>query len=285
MTHSTVQLFVNPSAGSASRRRVAALHRAFEAAGAGVIVTATGEGPLAVADAADHVCAVGGDGTLRYVADAVRRANRPIDMSVYPAGTVNLLARESGYPAEPASFVRHVLHGAPRRTYHVGLIDGVMMFSCASVGPDSLAVAALSPRLKQGIGRAAYLFAFLKLLVRWPRARLRVVADGRDVACEAVYIAKGRFFAGAWSFAPEAAAEQAMFHVVALHRARRRDFARFIWAMLLGQDPGRLADATSFTCAALRLEGDTALPVQADGDIVAHLPVHLTLDPDGLTFA
>jgi diacylglycerol kinase family enzyme len=105
------------------------------------------------------------------------------------------------------------------------------------------------------------------------------------VACEAVYIAKGRFFAGAWSFAPEAAAEQAMFHVVALHRARRRDFARFIWAMLLGQDPGRLADATSFTCAALRLEGDTALPVQADGDIVAHLPVHVTLDPDGLTFA
>ncbi|WP_419828253.1 diacylglycerol/lipid kinase family protein [Sphingomonas sp.] len=267
-----IQLFVNPRAGTWRLRRVAALRRAFEAQGATVLVAPSHGGPLAIAETVDHVCAVGGDGTVRHVAAAVARASRPLSMSVYPLGTVNLLARECGYLHDPVAFARRVTATPPKRTHYAAAIGDVPVLTCASVGPDSRAVERVSPWLKRLIGRAAYIVAFCGLLARWPRSSLRVVADGRNVCCEAVYVAKGRFFAGRWSFAPAAAVDDPLLHVVALERASRLTMLRFAWALLRGRVP---RDATCFTCSALTIEGAERFAVQADGDIVARLPVEI----------
>jgi len=279
-----IQLFVNAQAGSASRRRVAALRHELETAGARVIVTATGGAELAIDPAADHIVAVGGDGTLRHVTAALWNSGRPRPMSIFPAGTVNLLAREYGYRRDPISFAGRVLHGRVPRLQRVARIGETMMFTCASVGPDADAVAGLSPRLKRAIGRLAYGVAFLDTLIRWPRPALTLVADGQTIACEAVYIAKGRYYAGPWSFAPGAAADDPYLHVVALKRARRRDFLRFLWALLRHADLARAPNLIRLTCASLRIEGG-AEPLQADGDIVAHLPVDIAIDPTTQPFA
>ncbi len=283
MPQPVIQLFVNAKAGSSSRRRVAALRRELEAAGARVIVTPTGE-ELTVAGETTHVCAVGGDGTLRHVAAALWRSGQPRVMSVFPTGTVNLLAREYGYSRNPLSFAGRILRDAPPRLQRMARIGEIMMFTCASVGPDADAVAGVSPRLKRAIGRAAYAVAFLGMLIRWPRRQLSVEADGRTIACEAVYIAKGRYYAGPWSFAPGAAADDPFLHVVALKQARRRDFVRFLWALLHHHDLTRDPNLIRFTCNALKITGSDA-PLQADGDIVAHLPAEIAIDPTAQPFA
>jgi diacylglycerol kinase (ATP) len=282
---SVVQLFVNPDAGSASRRRLAALIAAFGAAGARVILSESRIAPPAIDPDATLVCAVGGDGTLRHVAAAVTRAGRPLTLGIYPSGTVNLIAREAAYPRDPAAFVARMLGDAPRRRHHSGLIGAVPVFGCASVGPDSAAVAALSPRLKRLLGRMAYVLAFLGVLARWPRPQLETTADGRTIPCEAVYVAKGRYFAGPWSFAPDASVEDALLHVVALRRARRRDFARFVWTLWRRRPLAGDPNIACFTTADLRIESGDAPPLQADGDIVAHLPVRLAIGPGALSFA
>jgi diacylglycerol kinase family enzyme len=161
-----------------------------------------------------------------------------------------------------------------------------MMFTCASVGPDSAAVAALDPRLKRIIGRAAYGVAFLHVLIRWPRPRLRLQANGETIDCEAVYIAKGLYYAGPWSFAPHAAADDPFLHVVVLRRARRRDFARFMWALLMHRkDLSGDPNLVRFSCDALTIAGDGAPPLQADGDIVTTLPVDLKIAAETQSFA
>jgi diacylglycerol kinase family enzyme len=278
MSKAVVQLFVNGRAGSLSHRRVEALKRALEAAGAQVIESPSGSDPLHVADDATHVCAVGGDGTLRYVTAAVARTGRAIPMGIFPSGTVNLLAREYGYGRDPAAFARRILGtGTPRLGRYAHLGD-TMMFTCASVGPDSAAVAELSPRLKRIIGRLAYGVAFLHVLINWPRPKLRLEANGETIDCEAVFIAKGFYYAGPWSFAPQAAADDPFLHVVALRRARRRDFARFMSALLSHRkDLSGDANLVRFSCDALRIDGAGAPPLQADGDIVATLPVDLRI--------
>lgn len=284
MPQPVIQLFVNAKAGSSSRRRVAALQRELEAAGARVIVTSTGDDELAVAEESTHICAVGGDGTLRHVAAALERSGQPRVMSVFPTGTVNLLAREYGYSRNPLSFAGRILRDAPPRLQRMARIGETMMFTCASVGPDADAVAAVSPLLKRAIGRAAYAAAFLGALIRWPRRQLSVEADGETIACEAVYIAKGRYYAGPWSFAPGASANDPFLHVVALRQARRRDFVRFLWGLLRHDDPTRDTNLIQFTCASLRITGGDA-PLQADGDIVARLPVEIAIDPTAQPFA
>jgi diacylglycerol kinase (ATP) len=219
---------------------------------------------------------------LRHVAAAIGRAGRPLPLSIYPTGTVNLLARECDYRLDPIAFARRVIAGASR-AHHVGLIGTTPFFTCASVGPDSYAVAAVSTGLKRLVGRLAYGWSFSTLLIRWPRPRLRVVHDGEEIACEAVYVAKGRLFAGPWSFAPEAAVGEPLFHVVTLGRATRLLYARFLWRLVTGKSVVTLPGVTHFTCSTLRIEGDA--PLEADGDIVSQLPVEIRIDPAPLIFA
>ena len=285
MGQPVIQLFVNAKAGSSSRHRVAALQRELERAGARVIRTSADGDALAVADETTHVVAVGGDGTLRHVTAALWDSGKPRTMSIFPTGTVNLLAREYAYRRDPISFARRILRDAAPRLQRIARIGETMIFTCASVGPDAEAVAGVSPRLKRAIGRAAYAVAFIGTLIRWPRRQLSLEIDGRTIVCEAVYIAKGRYYAGPWSFAPGASADDPCLHVVALKRARRRDFLRFLWALLHYDDLTRDPNLIHFRpCDSLQIEGDDA-PLQADGDIVAHLPARITIDPTPQPFA
>ena len=285
MTTPIIQLFVNPPRGLFARRRVAALRRAFDAAGATVLISESASGQLAVDPRADQVCAVGGDGTLRHVVAALHRSGRDIPVGVYPTGTVNLLAREHGYPCAATAFVRRVLGPHPRSMHHTGLVAGLPILTCASVGPDSYIVDRLSLRLKSRIGRLAYLAAFCRLIFHWRQPSLTLKWDGGTFKCQAAYIAKGRYFAGPWTFAPQARSIDAIFHVVALQRASRWDFVRFAWALLCHNPLASLRGVHSFSCSAVRIDGDPDIPMQADGDTVAHLPAILSLRSNPTIFA
>lgn len=279
-----VQLFFNPASGSYSPRRLRALTHALEAAGAEVVLTTSvDEVPLIAADAT-HICIAAGDGTVRHVAGAAVRCGRSVPIAIYPSGTVNLLAMEGAYPTDPRRFADMLLNGANHRHHHPVTIGENFFFACAGAGPDSMAVARVSLRLKRSIGRLAYGVAFIGMLRNWPRTRITLQVGEQKIACEAFYVAKCRYFAGRWSFAPRASVSDGLLHIVALPTARRRDFLRFIWLMLCGKDPGQASGLIGMTCKAIRAESDRPLPLQADGDIVAELPVTLALGDTPLIF-
>ena len=279
-----VQLVANPRAGRHKVQRVRALAAAFKRLGATVHYTEGADGLPAIRDDASHVCIAAGDGTVRHVAGMVARSEHPVALSIYPAGTINLLAMEAGYPSDPDDFARLILSSEPRRQHFpVSLGDGYF-FACAGVGPDSLAVARVSSRLKRVIGRFAYCVAFARLLLEWPRYRIALATDGREISCEAFYVAKGRYYAGRWSFAPKARVDEPLLHVVALRKARRRDYARFVWTLIRGGDPAGLANVEIAICTRLNATSAEPLPIQADGDVVDTLPVVLSVDSVPLRF-
>ena len=144
-----VQVIANPAAGRHKARRIAGLVRAFEAQGAAVHYTECGRTPPPIREDATHVCVAAGDGTVRHVAGMIARTGHRVALSIYPAGPINLLAREAGDPRRADEFARLVLEAEPRRRhYGVSLGEG-MFFACAGVGPDSHAVASVSPGLKR----------------------------------------------------------------------------------------------------------------------------------------
>lgn len=278
MTRATVQLFYNRTAGGHCPRRLAALQAGLEAHGARVILSECGPGlAIEIGDEASHVCAVGGDGTLRHVALALARCGRAVPLSFYPAGTVNLLHRERPFPTDPQGHALRLLGGEQGDALHPASLNDTFFLACASVGPDSRAVAEVSLKLKARIGKLAYAVAFVRILFDWRRTPIRLAWDGGDLTCEAFYVAKGRYFAGPWSFAPQASTAEPLLHVVAFARARRRDFARFAWALWRGRPVDALPGVAAFTCTALTAEAEAPLPVQVDGDAVATLPVTIAL--------
>jgi diacylglycerol kinase (ATP) len=284
MADPTVQLFYNRAAGGHCPHRLAALRAGFEARGARVILSECGPGhPIRIGAEASHVCAVGGDGTARHVALAVARCDRPLPLSLYPAGTVNLLHRERSCLVDPDGHASRLLGEEDCAPLHPASLNDTVFLACASVGPDSRAVAEVSLRLKARIGKLAYAAAFARILFDWRRTPIRLAWDGGTLVCEAFYVAKGRYFAGPWSFAPQASTAEPTLHVVALATARRRDFVRFAWALWRGKPVGALPGVETFACTGLDAESDESLPLQADGDPVATLPARIAVHDTALS--
>jgi diacylglycerol kinase family enzyme len=271
-----VQLFSNPYSGTYSARRIARLRRAFESAGAQV--TQSESSMLAAPEVdpgATHICVAGGDGTVRHVAAALAAGGHAIPIAQYPLGTINLLAREAGYHPNPRRFAERFLADRERRRHHTATVRDQMFLCCASAGPECAAIRGYSPALKRRIGRFAYAVALARTVLRWERHAMVLHAEGHSFPCEAVYIAKGRYFAGQWSFAPKASLTDDKLHVVALGTARRRDYLRFLLDLVLGRDPGARPGNLSLTCSHLSLEGAEHIEVQADGDLLATLPLEI----------
>jgi len=248
-----VQLVCNPDAGGYSSRRIDGLRAAWAAHGFDTLVCESSprNGFTLVGDVA-RICIAGGDGTVRHVLTdpALRNAGKPVD--IFPAGTINLAAREWRTSRQPGRFVKRAIRREARPVYP-GTVNGTAFLVCASIGPDARAVANVSLALKKHIGRLAYGASMIRSWLNWQRPQLTVEVDGEMVTCEAVYIAKGRFYAGPW------------------RRARRRDYLAFVLAIVLGR-PSAMANICCLQGRNVCVESDQEELVQVDGDIAASLP-------------
>jgi diacylglycerol kinase (ATP) len=278
-----VQIVANPDAGSYKSAKIQALRDAFARAGATSTVSFMGPGrQLLIEDTATLLCVAGGDGTVRHAAEAVLRSTHKPPIAAYPMGTINLLQREMGALADPDGFVAAALRGKAPAVHHPVELGDTIFLGCASVGPDSIAVANVSRRLKRAVGRYAYGIAMIRQLARWPRPNLVIIADGKRHKCAAVYVAKGMYFAGPWSFAPQARRATPKLHVVALRDASPRRYVQFIRNVTRGRPLDARDNLISLTCTTLAIESDAPWPVQADGDDVGTLPVRMTIHNETL---
>jgi diacylglycerol kinase (ATP) len=278
-----VQIVANPDAGNYKPIKIQALRDAFGRAGATTTVSFTGPGrQLLIESATSLLCVAGGDGTIRHAAASLlQSAHRP-PIAAYPMGTINLLQREMGAHADPDRFVAAALSGTAPSVHHPVLLGDTLFLGCASVGPDALAVSRVSDGLKRAIGRYAYGAELMRMLLRWPSQRLFIIADGKRHACAAVYVAKGQYFAGPWSFAPQARRTVPKLHVVALRDAGPRKFIQFIRNVTRGRPFDARDNLITLTCSSLEIESDEPWPVQADGDDVGTLPVRMAIHDETL---
>ena len=231
----------------------------------------------------DLVCIVGGDGTARMVISRAHKAAGAGRYCIYPAGSANLVAREVGYPRQATAFRKRIEERGEAERYYLGQIDEEVFLCCASVGPDSAVVARVTPEMKRRFGRLAYVFALGGQLMRWSRQKCMVTVDGEAFAAEAVFICKGRHYAGPWSLDHDADLRHDYFRVLVLEQCRRRDFLRLMLASLIHP---RLGDRRWIRRSARSVEiaGVSGLPVQADGDILTSTPARFGIAPEPVAF-
>ncbi len=148
----------------------------------------TGQAKQALESGADLVVAVGGDGTVRAVAQAL--AGSDVPMGILPMGTGNLFARNLDLPlGETQSLLRTLLEG-DERTVDVGWMDvsrapgqgedGRHLFLViAGAGFDAEMVAGADESLKKRLGWFAYFFAAIHHLGE-KRMKARVSVDGGE---------------------------------------------------------------------------------------------------------
>ena len=275
-------IILNPAAGRtrSSGRRLGGVIAALKRRGCAVVLRRAGPESGDVERLAreaepefDIIVAAGGDGTLNAVVNGVKGAPRAV--ALLPLGTANVMAREIGLP-RAAERLAELIVSAPAGPVWPGRVGDRLFLTVASSGFDAAIVAAVNPRLKRHTGRLAFAWAILMGLWRYRACELCVRVDGVDYRAVTMIAAKGRFYAGPYTIAPLADLSEPMLDLVLFQRSGRRAVLAYLTDLLLGRLPRR-RDITFLRSRAASVSAAEAVSVQADGEIVARLPVKIAI--------
>ena len=273
----------NPGAGgSREQRRLAAVVARLQKRDCSVELRTT-EAPgeartiarAAAGSDADAVVAAGGDGTVNEVVNGLRDTG--LALGIVPIGTANVFAAEIGMPTDADGIARVLLEG-PEASVYLGCVNGRLFTMMAGIGFDAHAVAAVEARRRHRLGKLAYVLAGLAVLARGPRKTYRIRIDGTPLEAAGLVAANGRYYAGRYVLAPNADVRVPELHACLFPRAGRWNTVRYILAVFAGRLES-LSDARIVPARRIEVMDGDDEPVQADGDLVAALPVTLALHP------
>lgn len=258
----------------------------------------------AIARGATVILAVGGDGTVRAVAEALRETGVPI--ALVPAGTGNLLARNLGLTlTNIEEAVMTAFHGINRRI-DLGVAEIVgadghreehVFVVVAGVGIDAKMIALTRPGLKRAFGWLAYVDATVRAIPDLKPIRLRFSRDGsaeHSASAHTVMIGNCGMLPGGILLMPDALPDDGILNIAVL-----RPRGPFGWLNVLNKitwengvlrksalgrsiiDLSRdVKDVTYLTGRDLLVTLDTPQQFQLDGDQFGEAKsVHAWVDP------
>jgi diacylglycerol kinase (ATP) len=234
------------------------------------------------ATSADIVAAIGGDGTQRTAAHALK--NSSACLAVVPAGTVNLLARVLGIESieDAASAVR----SGRRRTLDTGSVDDDTFVLNASTGYDAAVMQRVDDSAKRW-GRLGYFVTGLRTLSTHRPAHVEVTVDGaifyQGRAMTVMVTNVGQRGSAEFTVAPGSAPDDGQLDVVVQRSDTPTAMVRTLWALQRGRDP-RSDDLLVAHGRSIDVRWTAPVPAQCDGDATGRLvEAHHRVDPGSLT--
>ncbi len=278
-------IIFNPTSGWRRRRRFEAVLHRLRARGceATVCVTTAAGDAERLAAAADRerydlLVVAGGDGTINEAINGL--AGRRLPLAILPLGTANVLAAELGQRTDPEAIARTIAEGVARPVT-VGIANGRRFILMTGAGFDAQVVATVNLGLKRWLGKTAYGLAILRQLLVYGFPSYRVSLDGAQQPAASVLVANAHFYGGRFVAAPAAGLCTPTFEVGLFERSGRAAAIGYAMALFLGLLP-RLKSYRLLAARRIEIEGPAGEPVQADGDIIARLPVRIEVLPAAL---
>jgi len=224
----------------------------------------------------DVIVAAGGDGTVNEIANGLKGGS--LALGLMPLGTANVLADEIGLGRSVDAIARALALG-PIHPIHLGRINGRRFVMMAGAGFDANVVHGVSLALKKVIGPLAYVWQAAVQAFREDHAGCAVKIDGMPYKTTSVVVCNGRRYGGPFIAAPNASLTEDRFHVVLMQGRGWINIARYGIALILGKI-STLSDVLIVPGRDVEVDGIKGRPVQADGDIIATLPAHISVDPE-----
>lgn len=288
-----LMVIYNPAAGGARGRRLHKTLARLRALGCDLDLRETtrpgdAEAFAAAADPAllDMVVVAGGDGTVNEAINGLARGRpapgdgRALPLGIIPLGTANVLALEIGLGTNPERIARTLAGGHTRRV-SLGAVNGRRFLLMAGAGFDAHVVENVRLGLKRKTGKLAYVWETLVQAVCYTFPPLTVTIGGVPHDAATVVVCNGRLYGGPFVAAPDAGLDHPGLSVILLKKRGLWNVLRYTVLLASGRLPG--ADGVkNLTAQDVLIEGPPGAPLQADGDVFAHLPARITTVPDGL---
>ena len=208
----------------------------------------------------DRLVAVGGDGTVKIVAEQAIAANLPL--AVLPAGSANGMAKELNLPADPAKALDIAVNGVEKAVDVIYINGTDLCLHLSDIGLNAQLVRHAQSRNWRGM--LGYARAALWSLLRRRLMQVRIQADGEQVTRTAfmVVLANARVYGTGAAINPDGDVSDGKFEVVVLRRLVGRELLKMFWRF-------RPFDPTAveiFCTTAVSLDVRRRVDFQVDGE-------------------
>ena len=220
----------------------------------------------------DLMVAAGGDGTVNYVVNSMKRKGLDIPVGVVPAGTANDFAGALGMSRTPLEAARQIAGGTEQRV-DCGRVNGLYFVNISSFGLFTTTSQRTPDERKHKIGKLAYIIEGVKEFASMHAVPLELTADGEKSAVDSliVLIFNGET-AGGFRLARRSSLRDGQFDCIVLEK---RDIFTTLWTMLrylAGGNPKRIRQLRART---LDIVSPVDEPTDVDGQKGARFPLHV----------
>jgi YegS/Rv2252/BmrU family lipid kinase len=279
----------NPTAKGEKARRFRRHLDAFASQCSLKLTAAPGEArrlaAQAVKEGFETIVAAGGDGTLNEVLNGIGDVPDGFErarLGVLPLGTVNVFARELAIPANVKLAWEILCRGREARIdlpcVDCGGNDGSgrrYFAQLAGAGLDARAIELVEWEMKKKLGPLAYVMAGLDAL-RAPPSVITAAGAGHSATGALVLIGNGRLYGGQFRIFPKADLRDGLLEVCVFPKVNWLTLARCGPRLLLRKTVPAAVTRT-FQARSLTLTSPGPTPVEADGELIGHLPATFSI--------
>jgi YegS/Rv2252/BmrU family lipid kinase len=233
----------------------------------------------------DVVIAVGGDGTINEIIQAL--AGSETALGVLPGGTANVWAREVGIPLD-VSGAREVLVHGQRRHIDLGRANKRYFLLMAGIGLDGEVTQAVEKKPLKRLGALAYLLMGAWLGLNYPSFRAFLQVDGRVVKVNSLQIIIGntQLYGGAVKYTWHAKCDDGLLDICIIRKHDMWNRVLIFLDFILHREQRRQWVYYT-TCKSVKLRTRRPIAMQIDGDPVGYTrkgypPVTFAIAPQAL---
>jgi len=227
----------------------------------------------------DLMVVAGGDGTVNYVVNAMKRKGLDIPLGVIPSGTANDFARALGMSREPLEAARQIASGGVERV-DVGCVNGLWFVNIFSFGIFTTTSQRTPDKRKHRIGKLAYIIEGVKEFRSMHAVPLEIEADGErfDLRSLMVLIFNGET-AGGFHLARRSSIKDGLFDCILLEK---KNFFRSTLAMCRYLAGGQPKIVRHLRARRIDIRSSVNEPTDVDGQKGAEFPLHIECLAGGL---
>ncbi len=211
-----------------------------------------------------QVVAVGGDGTVKLVAECLIHTN--ILLGILPAGSANGLARELGISDNPQKAM-DVLVEAHSKIIHITLINNHLCIHLSDIGLNAYAMKKF--KTQYGRGMWGYVIASLKVLLVNPIIEIKMqIGDKKiETKAEMIVIANATKYGTGALINPIGQLDDALFEVIVIKKISFLEVFKMVFSHT-SYDPNK---TEIFQTAQLSMRATKKIHFQVDGEYLGKI--------------
>ena len=230
-----------------------------------------------------HILIAGGDGTINYVVNLLKKYRKDIPIAIIPVGTANDFAKMIGIPSDITSACNKILNSTIKEI-DLGIVNNTYFVNVFSCGLFTDVSQKTPTALKNTFGKVAYYFSGINELPNFRRLHIKLTSDGGDFEGTSLlfFVFNGKT-AGQMNFARQAEVDDGLLDIIIIKGDTPLSTINTIFHFFLKRGKGNYPSGIiHMQCKKLHVESLTSETTDIDGQPGPSFPIDIECEHNAI---